>query len=353
MPRFFLLFGLCLVLISQGLLTNTDPCHGQTVNRLKWETGHPRESEVQAAVDWLKRQVCSGQFVSHLPELDAEPQPVSIIAWRDPTFHPQQPGVLAGYTLTDTLWAAQAMQFHAPEVSQELMRSLKQLDSLGNGLQEVLFGPVETFGHRVADRDAVHGTTIGRIPLKDDRSVFVQRFRFKPDPDFTRGHTRLFAEHLAYQAMQDHWEGETEQARQRLKKMFGPSEMVDQQNPIHWDSKRRLLLDLGNVEAWRTEPVAAVDQYPVKLGTVLYAMKLTGLDQEYVKECQAMEQRLWQAQWPESDKGQQDQAGGVAHWFRVHPDGRVERGLGATGEATAIAILTALLKPANQPTEAR
>lgn len=343
MPRFILFAGLSLFLFGQAVLMPAAQSEGQAMDRLKWEPEHSRKAEVQAAIDWMKRQVHSGKFVSERPRAQALQQPISIIAWRDPTFHPRQPEILAGYTLTDTLWAAKAMQFHAPEESQDLLRSLNELDSLGNGLQEVLFGAVTTFGHRVVDPDHVHGTTIGRIRLEGGRQVFVQRFQFKPDPEFTRGHTRLFAEHLAYQAMQDYWQGETQLARQRLQDLFRPSETVDQQTPIHWDSKRRLLLDLGNIEAWRKEPVSAVDQYPIKLGTVLYAMKLTGLDREFSEECRAIEQRLWQSQWPEQPPELKDQEGGVAHWFRVHPDGRIQRGRGATAEATAIAVLNALL----------
>ncbi len=105
---------------------------------------------VTRAADWLKNH----KVTISLP---GDHFPFAVIAWKDPTLEPSNPKLLAGYVITDTLWSAKALKVIDPILSQEMEKGLQHLGWYGNGLQDVLFHPVELIKHRPADEDHVHG----------------------------------------------------------------------------------------------------------------------------------------------------------------------------------------------------
>lgn len=299
-----------------------------------------RVQQIDAASQWLVDQVKHGTL-----EWNETSCEVDVIAWYDPTLEPGNFQLLAGYLQTDSVWAAKALQLRRPETATSLSATLTRLDAWDNGLQEVLFYPIPRIKHRVNDADRVHGTKIGTVTVGEQKKVEVRTFEFIEDPAFTVGHSRDFAEHTAYQALFEFWTGDHQAARRRLRHVFKPRATVTIDDPVYWDSGRQLLIDRGIFEEWQSEQVKTIGQFPIKLGTMLYAMRLTGTAKEFPDAVVALERRLWQCQLEESDSrpGFRD-AGGVAHFIQVSADGQVRRGKGATGEATAIAILASTVQ---------
>jgi hypothetical protein len=266
--------------------------------------------------------------------LPGERLPVSVIAWKDPTLVPENPKLRAGYLITDTLWSAKALKVINPAASQEMEKGLQQLGWYGNGLHDVLFHPVDWIRHRPADQDFVHGFSLGRFPITHDRIVDLRVFRQQSDAEFTLGHPSLFAEHAVYQALFDFWQGRTEQARRRILEAIHDNRTRNSKDRIFWDEKHGILVDHVNYEEWlgvRAGDRRACRHFTFKLGVLLYAIRLLGLEPELVSQLKAMRQRLWNAQ---------TEHGGVAHFLDVQADGHFTRGLDATGEATAIATLS-------------
>ena len=64
------------------------------------------------SADWLKRHL-----VSITRPGDA--CPIRVIAWKDPTLEPTDPKLLAGYAITDTLWAAKALKLFDPVAARQ------------------------------------------------------------------------------------------------------------------------------------------------------------------------------------------------------------------------------------------
>ena len=102
-----------------------------------------------------------------------------------------------------------------------------------------------------------------------------------------------------------------------------------------------------NYDDWisfRSGAKPAFRHFTFKLGVLLYAIRLLGMEQEVGAQLRMMKQRLWDAQ---------TENGGVAHFIDVHKDGRFTRGDGATGEATAIAILSETVERSRGTSEAQ
>lgn len=293
----------------------------------------PDDPETKArttrAVGWLKRHTVT--FAR-----PGEDESIPVIAWKDPTLDPGEPKVLVGYLITDTLWAAKAIKPLDPEAAAAMERGLQRLGSYGNGLQDVLFHPIDRMLHRPADSDFVHGHSLGRFPIDGGRSVDVRDFLQKWDAAFEVGHPARFAEHAAYQAIHDFWNGRKEESRRRILGVV-KDDRADPDDAIFWGDRAEVLIDFASQKDWLRFQGGERPTYPncsFKLGVLLYAIRLMGLETDDViaPRLEKMRRRLWSAQADD---------GGIAHFVHVGRDGEVApRVRGATGEATAIAILS-------------
>jgi hypothetical protein len=303
--------------------------------RLAQPSNPLRAANIAHAEEWLLAHVERGTLTTS--KVDA---PVAIVAWKDPSLAPELPDQLAGYAITDTLWAAMALRLnHAPE-SDELMNTLRRLGVTGNGLHEVLWTRLPEMRHRIIDADPVHGTSLGIARLPDGRSVDVRTFNWRADPAFTRGHPALFAEHAVYQAFFEYWNGDVDAAQARIRRILRPdlSHLGEQQ--ILWDHERGILVDRYTFADWqdfRAGRRMSCANYTFKLALVVYAARLMGMEQEFAPEIARLTERVWEAQLP---------TGGLAHSAEVYPNGESVPGIHATGEATAIGILAAIIQPA-------
>jgi hypothetical protein len=291
----------------------------------------PHDAEVRKratrAADWLKDHLVV------IPHQDNNCE-IRVIAWKDPTLEPANPDLLAGYLITDTLWAAKALRFFDSAIADEVETSLQCLGWYGNGLHDVLFHPLERILHRPADDDFVHGSSLGRFPVANGKTIDVRVMRQKWDADFNVGHPLLFAEHAVYQALFDYWQGRIKQARERVLKVVADHRTTDSKDRIFWDDEARILVDFVTIEDWLafqkgTRPDCRHCTF--KLGLLLYAIRVLDLEHELASLLPGMRQRLWEAQ---HDRG------GLAHFLDVQKDGTFDRGIGSTGEASAIAILS-------------
>lgn len=285
---------------------------------------------VARAGDWLKRHT------ELIPAIKGEP-PIPVIAWKDPSLEPADPGLLAGYVITDTLWAAEALKTVDPAASRDMERGLSLLGWRGDGLREVLFRPIPAIKHRFVDPDPVHGVSLGRYPIGGGRVVDLRVFHTREDPGFTAGHPSLFAEHAVYQALFDFWGGREDQARRRV--LDAVRDDRDPNDRIFWDDRAGVLVDFASREAWLGYVKGerpSCRGYTFKLGALLYAIRLLGLESEVGPPLKKMKRRLWEAQGED---------GGLAHSVEIRGPGDATRGRGATGEATAIAILSETVEP--------
>ncbi len=132
------------------------------------------------AAEWLERHTLS--ITRPGDEL-----PVRIIAWKDPTLEPKDLKLLAGYVITDMLWAAKALKPIDWEAAREMESGIRRLGWAGNGLQDVPFHPLDQIMHCPADEDYVHGHSLGRFPANGGRTVDLRVFRQKWDPKFDVG----------------------------------------------------------------------------------------------------------------------------------------------------------------------
>ncbi len=286
---------------------------------------------VTRSADWLKQ---------HLVAITrpGDARPIHVIAWKDPTLEPNDPKLLVGYAITDTLWAAKALRLFDPVASEEMERSLQHLGWPGNGLHDVLFHPLDKILHRSADEDIVHGLSLGRFPTADARTVDVRVLRQKWDAKYDVGHPLFFAEHAVYRALYDFWQGRTAEARRFILGVFEENRTGASPDPIFWDSRARILVDFVNHQDWLAfhsgrRPVCR--HYTFKLGVLLYAIRLLGMEQEIGAPMAGMTERLWSAQTA---------SGGLAHFIDVRSDGPATTGQQPTGEATAIAILAEVVE---------
>jgi hypothetical protein len=287
---------------------------------------------VARAAEWLTRHVVSVLRTQ-------EERPLHVIAWKDPTLEPADPKLLAGYLITDTLWSSKALRLFDPVAAQNLEESTQRVSWYGNGLHDILFHRLDKILHCPADRDFVHGMSLGRFPIPDGRVVDLRVFRQKWDARFEVGHPRLFAEHAVYQALYDYWQGREDAARHRLRRIMEEHRTADRTDRVFWDRQFGILVDHVNHEEWRAfgEGERAVCRhYTFKLGVLLYAIRLMGMENECRTALGGMTQRLWSAQ---------RESGGLAHFVDVQHDKTTTPGLEPTGEASAIGILCEVVVP--------
>lgn len=290
---------------------------------------HPADkARVQRASEWLARHIQRGTLSDAHRSID-----VAIIAWKDPTLHADDPRALAGYAITDTLWASYALTLTEPALARELRDSLERLNCLSNGLHEVLWQPLNAIHHKPIDPDIVHGRSLGRMAL-GDATVDVRTFTMADDVDFTRGHPTLFAEHTVYQALHEFRRGHVQAARDRLRAIVDPAVRSDGLQ-VRWDHERALLIDYVNEADYQrfiASDSSSCRQYSFKLAALLYALRFMGLEDEYSLAAKSLQGRLADAQLP---------TGGVAHFFDVPADNApIHPAPDATGEATALYLLS-------------
>jgi len=290
-------------------------------------------SRVTRSADWLKQ---------HLIEIPrpgaADPCPIRVIAWKDPTLEPADARLLAGYLITDTLWSARALRLFDPAAARGLEESLQCLGWSGNGLHEVLFHPVDTLLHRSADEDIVHGFSLGRFPMADGRTVDLRVFRQRWDARFDVGHPLLFAEHAIYRALHDDWQGRQAEARRGIRGVIAEDRTSDPPDHIFWDAQAGILVDFVTHNDWRSFQKGerrVCRHFTFKLALLVYAIRLLGMEAEIGAPFTGMKQRLWSAQ---------TESGGLAHFVDVGSDGAITTGRQPTGEASASAILAEVVE---------
>jgi hypothetical protein len=280
-------------------------------------------------------------LVEHIVTIKAKDdgKPLRVIAWKDPTLEPEDPKLLAGYAITDTLWASKALKLFDPKAANELEASIQHVGCYGNGLHDVLFHPIDQLRHRPDDPDIVHGHSLGRFPAAGGTVVDLRVFRQRWDASFDLGHPALFAEHAVYAALNDFWHGRTAAARRRILDATTDSRKADSKDRIFWDDGAGILVDHVTYSDWlgfRAGKREFCRHFTFKLGVLLYAIRVMDLEAEIGAPLQTMKRRLWSAQ---------TQAGGVAHFVDVRADGTGTAGREPTGEASAIAILAELVQP--------
>ena len=311
-------------------------CCGSIVNgqeRLFFPDDVDTDNAVVSASNWLTKHVRNGKL-----NREGHEDSVSVIAWKDPTLNPELPKQLAGYAITDTLWASYALTLTNPEVAKELHDSLERLDCLGNSLHEVIWQRIESIRHKPIDPDIVHGKSIGIISSGDE-TIDIRTFTLSVDRDFEIGHPLLFAEHAAYQSLYEYRLGKEESARERLRKIFqrkqgAANDEISAEQHIRWDQNRGLLIDYVTESEYakvlRGDSLSC-RQYTFKLALLVYACERLGLKREFPKELELMHEQLSTSQLP---------SGGVSHFYDVDSSKkRITPGPDATGEATAIFML--------------
>jgi hypothetical protein len=291
-------------------------------------------ARAREAAGWLTRHLVAVRR-------PGDPAPLKVVAWKDPTLVPEDPKLLAGYLITDTLWAARALRPFEPGLAAEVERGLGRAGWYGNGLHDVLFHRLDRNLHRSADADIVHGHSLGVFPLDDGRAVDLRVFRQRWDADYDVGHPHLFAEHAAYQALLDAGNGRAVAARERLLGVIRDSRATDPDDPQFWDADAGVLVDHVTRDEWlrlRRGEAPSARHFTFKLGVLLYALRVLGLEGEVgADRLAAMRARLWSAQLAD---------GGLAHFLDVRRDGTVVPARrDATGEATAIGILSETVIP--------
>jgi hypothetical protein len=319
-------------IIALAGLSPTSDLWGDDPVKFVAPTDEASQMRVSRASDWLVRHLVRGTL-SEAPQLG----PLTLVAWHDPTLAPNDSRALAAYAITDSLWASRALALHHPAHAAAMTESLSKLDCVRNNLHEVLFEPLHEIHHRSADEDIVHGRLLGTFET-NGRSILVRTFRMRADAEYAKGHPALFAEHAVYQALYEFRRGEAAVAHNRLAAVF--ESPAPGQNVIRWDRARGVLVDYVNAEEYRrfvAREAATCRQYAFKLALLIYAvrlMDLEGVDEAVVLQ---MRERLWAAQL---------ESGGVPHYYDVSAAGQCLSCPDATGEATAIGILSETVAPA-------
>ena len=297
-----------------------------------------RQAAVQRCANWLHLHIERGQL-----EQDSETSDIAIVAWKDPTLAPHEPNLLAGYAITDTLWAAKALPCFYPQDSVDLNDSLKRIGCIGNNLHEVLWSPLSQIHHRSADIDSVHGESLGTFFARSGVRVNVRSFKMKFDPDFSLGHPILFAEHAVYQSFFDFWNRNSVVAKDRIRGIFTSiAQPKDSPPQIYWNKSLGVLVDYvtkEQFENFQSKKQTRCRQYAFKIALILYAARFFCIEEEFGEEISQMQQRLWAMQL---------EHGGIAHFMDIDSSERVIAGLDATGEATAVSILATMAVPNRQ-----
>jgi hypothetical protein len=285
---------------------------------------------VTRAAEWLRRHTV---WIERPGDKEATP----VIAWRDPTLDPENSALLAGYVITDTLWAAKALKPIDENASREMEEGIRRLGWYGNGLHDVLFHPLDKIMHRPGDEDIVHGHSLGRFPIADGRIVDLRVFSQQWDAAFDVGHPMLFAEHAVYRGLHDFWQGRKKEARLRIRETIEDRRATDPQDQIFWDDRTGTIVDYVNRNDWLAFSRGEQPQcrhYTFKLGVLVYAIHVMGMEDEV--PVARMKERLWSSQL---------KSGGMAHFVDLRRNGTTTPGRDATGEASAIAILVETVEP--------
>jgi hypothetical protein len=299
--------------------------------RLSEDAAISRQADRSA--DWLRRHIVRVKWRER-------EEPLPVVAWRDPTLEPANTALLAGYLITDTLWAAKALKPIDGRLSAEMEEGLRRSGWYGNGLQDILFHGLERVCHRPADEDFVHGHSLGRFTSNDGKLIDVRVFRQQWDASYDIGHPRLFAEHAVYQALWDFWQGRLAESHRRIRDALADHRTTDPEDHIFWDRSSGVLVDYVNQREWSTFSTGQMRtcrHYTFKLGVLMYAIRLLGMENEL--PVSGLRDRLWSAQLD---------SGGVAHFVEVGKDGMVAGKSEPTGEASAIAILAETVVPCGE-----
>lgn len=296
-------------------------------------------SQVAAAIDWLRANTL---------DVDLPSGRFPLVVWDDPTLAPES---TVAYLMIDTLWASKALEPYEPDLASRMERGLVSVGWYGNGLADTLFHGYAEPAHRTTSVDVAHGTLLDRCAIRAPalEGARVAQLRVPEqvvDPAWTSGNSAQFVDSAVYTALSDHWNGRTADARDRLRELIVRSSTED---VMFWDIERWVMVD----QAARCEYDAFVGtcssrcaactpcgdgescfyyNASYKLGLVLYAARVTGLASELLVQpyLAQMELRLWE--------GQNDD-GGVPHAIYYAAPGSYYLSSGATGEATAIAVL--------------
>lgn len=291
------------------------------------------KDQIRRAAGWLEQHLATIR-ISRLG------RDVRVIAWKDPSLHPLDPGRLAGYLITDTLWSAYALRLSDPGVGDQIIEDLCAMGWHGNGLHELLFRGRPLALHKPAARDWMHGEELGDYPVGEGRQVDLRVFRQEWDSDFAKGHPSLFLEHAVLEALNDHWNGRSEQARSRIRECLRSRDPRADGAWIFWDARRLALIDRANLDAWtavREGKQASLETWPFKMALLLYAIRLTGLEDSCPEACRGLRQRLQESQHPD---------GGVCHSLLISKNGDAVPGVFRSGEATAALVLALSVMPA-------
>jgi hypothetical protein len=181
--------------------------------------------------------------------------------------------------------------------------------------------------------------SLGRFPAAGGTVVDLRVFRQRWDATFDVGHPTLFAEHAVYAALNDFWHGRPAAARRRVLDLIADSRRIDSKDRIFWDDGAGILVDHVSYPDWlafRAGKREVCRHFTFKLGVLLYAIRVMGLEAQIGAPLQTMKRRLWRAQ---------TKTGGVAHFVDVRADGKGTAGRDPTGEASAIAILAEVVQP--------
>jgi hypothetical protein len=298
-----------------------------------------RAGEVTRAVDWLRATTVEVR----MPGGD-----LPLIVWDDPTLQPNQ---TVGYMITDTLWAAKALEPYDPELSDSMQRALLAAGWYGNGLHDTLFHAVSGLAHKPASSDVVHGTLLEQCAFAGGQAAPQIAQLFVPevsvDPAWTDGNSSQFIDSAVYTALNDYWHGEVELAKSRIRNLITDHRGTGW-DTMFWDNERWILVDQASrcdYDAVVGTCSAACPECRVcegnncllynasyKLGLVLYAAKIMGLGTErpLAQPLADIEYRLWEGQ---------NENGGLAHLIFYAVNANLALRSGPTGEATAIAIL--------------
>lgn len=298
-----------------------------------------RASDVSRAVDWLRATAVSVR----MPGGD-----LPLVVWDDPTLHPDQ---TVGYLITDTLWAAKALEPYDPELSDSMQRGLLAAGWYGNGLHDTLFHGVSGLAHKPVSDDVVHGTLLNHCAFAGEHVSRHTAQLYVPevgvDPAWTDGNSSQFIDSAVYTALNDYWHGEDELAKARIRNLI-TDHRGSGWDTMFWDNERWVLVD----QASRCDYDAVVGTCSAacpactvctgnncqlynasyKLGLVLYAAQIMGLHNErtLAQPLADIEYRLWEGQ---------NENGGLAHLIEYAPNATLTNKSAPTGEATAIAIL--------------
>ena len=291
-------------------------------------------AQVSRAVAWLQARTLRLQ----LPFGD-----LPLVVWNDPTLEPQ-PAV--AYLMTDSLWTAKALGPYDPDLADALGDALLSLGWYGNGLADTLFHAVGEPAHAPTSSDAVHGTALGSCALAAGAGSAQLRVpEVAVDPGWTAGNSAQFIDSAVYTALADFHVGKHVQALARLRDAIEDTGGAD---AMFWDAERRVLIDQASrcdydaatqraSQACPVRTACAADSCEIhvaslKLGLLLYAARVTGLEREPgpAQVLSSMRSRLWEGQL---------ESGGIPHALHYAPDGRFLGASDATGEATALAVL--------------